>query len=42
MDELNMLSLRMPLLGQDDSESLADGGTYSLATSGYGAQVQSA
>lgn len=42
MDELNMLSLRMPLLGQDDSESLADGSTYSLATSGYGAQVQSA
>eukprot|EP00891_Asterochloris_glomerata_P006246 jgi/Astpho2/6246/Aster-x1359 len=38
MDELNMLSLRMPLLGQDDSESLADGSTYSLATSGYGAQ----
>ncbi len=42
MDELNMLRLRMPLLGQDDSESLADGSTYSLATSGYGAQVQSA
>ena len=39
MDELNMLSLKMPMLGQEDSESLADGSTYSLATSGYGVQV---